>query len=458
MKILIVNPPIREWSEPNVFPLGLGYIAAVLQKEGHEVDVMDINAYRWSKKEVEDKIKTVEVDVVAIGGIITVYKYIKWFVDIFKNYHPDAKIIVGGPAGSSIPKIVLENNPVEVVNIGEGEETIKELVYTFEHNLDLSNVNGIWYKDENGNIVQNELRKPIDNLDEIPLPAWDLFPMEIYLENPIGAINQNKWIDGSGNDEVPFSMNICASRGCPYKCIYCYHDFMGYTYRHRSAKNVMDEIKILYHRYGVKYFHFIDDEFVMDVKFAYEFCNRFKDFMNEVGEHISWGSSGRVNLMTEDMIATMADSGCELIGYGIESGSQTILNSIKKQVTVEQAKNAILFTNKHLGWAGASFMIGYPEETRETIQETIDFCKEVDLTPEVIFFLTAYPGTELYNIALGEGKIKDEEEYILSLGEQGERVQINFTDFSDDELMQIQKEMIDELNAWNKVKHIENNA
>jgi len=157
--------------------------------------------------------------------------------------------------------------------------------------------------------------------------------------------------------------------------------------------------------------------------------------------------------LSEDLITTMADAGCVLIGYGIESGSQKMLDLIKKKVTVKQAKDAIILTKKYLGWADCSLMIGYPGETKDTIRETIDFCKELDLAPEVIFFLTPYPGTELYSIALKQGKIKDEENYMLGLGEQGEKIRVNFTDFNDNELYKIQENMIKELKAWNKVKH-----
>ena len=289
-------------------------------------------------------------------------------------------------------------------------------------------------------------------MDTLPWPAWDLFPKDIYLRNPIGALNRNKWIDGEANGTVPLSMNINGTRGCPYKCIYCYHDFMGKGYRHRSAENIIKEMKFLHDRYGVKYFHFIDDEYCLKKDFVYEFCKKVKrEFNNE----ITWGCAGRVNLMTEDLIATMVDAGCVLIGYGIESGSQKMLDAMKKAATVEQAKEAVRLTQKYLGWADCSFMIGTPGENRETIQETIDFCKEMELTPEVIFFTTPYPGTELYRMALAQGKIKDEEEYILNLGEQGEKIRVNFSELSNGELFDAQEYMIKELNAWNKIKHPE---
>lgn len=436
-------------------PLGLGYIAAVLLQEGHSVEVFDINAYRWDKREVENKIREAKFDIAGIGGIITTYTYVKWLVSILKKNHPDKKIVVGGSVGSSIPKTMLEKNPVDIVCIGEGEETIKELMSVLEKNEDLFKVKGIWFKDNSNRIYKTQKRPPIRDLDSIPFPAWDLFPMDIYLKNPVGAPNRNKWIDGSGTENEILSMNIYGTRGCPYKCIYCYHDFMGQGYRHRSPESILREIKILYEKYEIPYFHFIDDEFVMDKSFIYEFCKLIKTFNKEIGHKITWGCAGRGNLMTEDLIVKMADAGCVLIGYGIETGSQKMLDLIKKKVTVEQAKNAIRLTKRHLGWADTSFMIGYPGETRESIQETIDFCKELYLTPEVIFFLTPYPGTELYSMALQQGKIKDEEQYFLELGEQGEKVRINFTNISDEELYKIQTEMINELGAWNKLKHPE---
>ncbi len=455
MKMLLINPPIREWSKPNVFPLGLGYIASVLLQEKYEVEILDINAFRWDKSEVESKIKEAEFDVVGIGGIITTYRYIKWITSVLKKHHPTKKIIVGGSVGSSIPEIMLTKNPVDVVCTGEGEETIKELIKALETNGDLSRVKGIWYKDDTGRINKTEKRFPAKNMDVIPFPAWDVFPIEIYLKNPVGAPNRNKWIDGSSDETVPLSMNLCATRGCPYQCVYCYHDFMGQGYRNRTARNVIQEIEILYSNYNVGYFHFIDDEFVMKGDFVFEFCSLMKDIMDRNNHKLTWGCSGRVNLMDEKLVATMAASGCVLIGYGIESGSQKMLDLIKKKVSVEQTRESVRLTQKYLGWADCSFMIGYPGETEETIKETVDFCKELDLTPEVIFFLTPYPGTELYQMALQQGKIKDEEEYILGLGEQGERISVNFTDYSDEELYNIQEDMISELKAWNKVKHTE---
>ncbi len=452
MKILLINPLIREWAKPNCLPLGLGYIASVLREAGHEVEVMDINVFRWNEVEIEERIIKADFDVAGIGAIITVYDRVKKLISIIKKHHSQKKIIIGGSVGTSIPHIILEKTGADIVCIGEGEITIKEIIKALLNHSDLSGIDGIWYKDGNGLIHKNKNRAPIKDLETIPFPAWDLFPMNIYIKNSVGAPNRNKWIDGSTKNNSVLSMNLSTTRGCPYKCIYCYHDFMGQIYRYRPIENIINEMKILYDKYKVRYFHFVDDQFVLKKKFVYDFCKAVKvEFNNEV----MWGCTGRGNLMTEDLIVSMVDAGCVLIGYGIESGSQRMLDIMKKGVTVDQAKEAIRLTKKHLGWADCSFMIGTPGETRETIKETINFCKELDLKPEVIFFMTPYPGTELYQMALEQGKIIDEEEYILNLGEQGEKIRINFTDISDEELYRIQIDMINELDAWNKLKHPE---
>lgn len=454
MKILLINPPVREWAKPNVFPLGLGYIAAILLRNNHRVEVMDINAFRWDRNEVENRIRDCEFDAAGIGGIITTYRYVKWLISIIKKYHPDKKIIIGGSIGTSIPRLMLERNPVDVICIGEGEETIAELIPALEKNGDLSQVKGIWYKGPSGEIKRTPARAPIKDLVSLPFPAWGLFPIDIYLKNPVGAPNRNKWVDGSADTEV-LSINLNGARGCPYKCIYCYHDFMGQGYRTRSAGNIISEIEFLYNKYGVTYFHFTDDEFVINKSFIYELCGKFKDLMRKTGAKLAWGCAGRVNLMDEMLISSMVSAGCVSIGYGIESGSQKILDLIKKQVTVKQAKDAVRLTQKYIGWADCSFMVGYPGETEDTIQETIDFCQELGLTPEVIFFLTPYPGTELYAMAVEQRKITDEEQYILQLGEQGEKINVNFTEYSNEELSSVKERMVNELKAWNKLKHPE---
>jgi radical SAM superfamily enzyme YgiQ (UPF0313 family) len=453
MKLLLINPPIREWSLPNVFPSGLGYLAAVLRQRNPdwEIQVYDINALRPSPEEIERAIAASDADVFGIGGLVTIYRIIKDLIQTVRRLHPDKPIMAGGSCATSVPHVMMDKTPVDYLCIGEGENTVSELLDALQGKRDPGSVNGIWRREPGGAARPTAPRAPITDLDALPFPRWDLFPMDVYCENPIGAVNLNKWDDGSimTDDIHRRSMNVLSSRGCPYHCTFCYHDFMGVKYRFRSAENIVAEIAELKNRYNVQYIHFIDDCFIINKANVRRFC----DIMVRENMGITWGCAGRVNIMTEEMLVRMKEAGCVFIGYGIESGSQTILDRIKKKVTVEQAKQAIRWTQKHLGWADASFIAGLPGETHQTIRETIDFCKELNLAPEVIFFATPYPKTALYDLAMEQGKIPDEEAHVLSLGEQGEKVRINFTDFSDAELTRLKEDMVRELGAWNKKIH-----
>lgn len=450
MKVLLINPAIREWAKPNCFPSGLGYLAAMLTRAGHDVEVFDMNATRPAYEDFLNFIAESDYDIAGVGGIITIYKTIKRIVADLKRLHPDRPVMMGGSCATSAPHVMMAHTPADFLCIGEGEFTVPELVGAIGSGGDLSKVKGVWFRGADGKPVAGQPRPVIKDLDALPFPRWELFPMEAYCVNPIGAVNVNKWLDGgAAAADAPRSMNLTPSRGCAYKCTFCYHDFMGAGFRHRSARNIYEEIMAIREMYDIHYFHFTDDCFITNRKNVLEFC----DILLRENAGIEWGCAGRVNLMTEPLVARMREAGCILLGYGIESGSQKVLDLMKKKATVGQAKNAIRLTQKYMGWADCSFIVGMPGETRETIRETIDFCKDVNLNPEVIFFATPYPGTELYEIAMKAGKIPDEEAYLLTLGEQGEKVRFNFTDFTDGELTEIKENLVLELDAWNKVKH-----
>ena len=413
------------------------------------MDMLDINAYRYSKDEVVTILKEKHPNLILTGGIITVYSYLKWLTSQLKVLFPGIPVMIGGSVSTSIPEIALSTLAVDIACIGEGEITTVEVADCIEHGKELASVKGIYYR-QNGKIFRNETRKPIKDLDSIPFPAYDLFPMEIYANNPVGYVNKDKWGDGSRiSDSVPKSMNIGVTRGCPYSCRFCYCDYLGPGYRHRSAQHVLKEMDFLNDEYGVTYFLWADDEPMINKKFIHEFC----DLMIKSKRDYQFALAGRVNLVDEMMLTGLKNAGCNMVAYGIESGSQKILDAMNKQVTVEQAKNAVKLTKKIFGDADCSFMIGYPGETDETIQETIDFCKELDLAPEVIFFATPYPGTELYEYAKKLGLIGHEVEYVSGLWEQGERIAVNFTDWTDEELFRKRETMIEELKAWNKNRH-----
>jgi radical SAM superfamily enzyme YgiQ (UPF0313 family) len=196
MKVLLVNPPIREWAKPNCFPEGLGILASCLKKAGHDVEALDINAHRYTKEKVVEIIGKSDYDLIGMGGLITVYGYMGWFADICKQLHPGKPVILGGNAVTPIPHLIMKNTRADIACIGEGEETLVEVADAIENKRPFKGIPGIWYRNKDGTIINNDARKAIADLDTIPWADRDMFPTEIYVNNSVGTINSRKWIDG----------------------------------------------------------------------------------------------------------------------------------------------------------------------------------------------------------------------------------------------------------------------
>ena len=426
MKILLINPPVRVNEPPRHIPIGLGIIANVLLSEGHEVKILDINAERLSNSEVKEKIDLKsKYEIIGTGGLITTYKYLKWLIPELKNYNPNSKIVVGGGVVTERPTLLLSRTPADIAVIGEGEITMTEIVSALEKNSSLETVKGIAYKKENRQIQVNPARPLIKELDNLPFPAYDLFPIDVYLHNVSHATVIGKKTE----------MSMITGRGCPYNCNYCYHIF-GRGARTRSVDNVIEEIRYLMEKYKVESIALLDETFTLNKKRVMEFCSKM--LLEKID--IPWTCLARVNLVDREMLKKMKQAGCYRVGYGIESGSQQILDNMNKKVTVEQAKKAIKLTRSTGLVCGTTFMFGYPGESLETIKETVYFCKQLLIAPS-FFFTTPYPGTKLYKEVKDRiiKKYGDEEKFIEVLGDVSEFT-INLTDFSDEELFKLKEE------------------
>lgn len=445
MKILLINPAIRSWAKPNWVPLGLAYIAGSLIRDAHEVDVLDLNACR---EELDLKLpgrSLSSYDLIGITGLLTSLQNIRGLVKECRQLNPTAQIVLGGPGPSYAPKIFMEHAEPDVIVVGEGEEAICEIADAITYsNSDYSKITGIWWRDIDGEMMVNPPREPMceEDMDHI-WPARHLLPMTKYIHNPLGARNKRKWLDGLPTEQHVCCTNLVASRGCPYQCIYCAKDFSGTRHRRRSVDNVVDEITYLRREYDIDYVNFADDEWMADPKWSLAFCDQMilKDPL------VQWGATGRVNLVTEELLKRMELARCIQVGLGLESGSQKMLDSMRKGVTVAQAEEAVRMIQDILGPDGlnCSFMVGLPGETEETMDETLQFCKRLSIRPDAIFFATPYPGTALYRQALSKGLIANELEYVLSLGEQGDKIACNCSDLSDALLREKRDAMMKEL-------------
>lgn len=425
MKVLLINPLMSE--EARFFPLGLGYIAQVLLKSGHHVTVLDINAYKWNKDEVKARIASSDFDIAAITALITQYPYVKWLSKVIREVNPPARIIVGGGLASSIPQMLLERTDVDIAVIGEGEVTSRELIESIDANERLEGVRGICFK-ENNRIYQTAPREYIVNLDEIPFPARSLFPMEIYLQSSVFSLRTT--FDSSAR-----TTNLITSRGCPYGCVYCYHGIFGRKFRARTPDNITEEIKELQKEHKVNSLMFNDDTFVIDRERVLSLCDKL------TGENsgISWTCNGRANLMDEELLGKMKKAGCKLISYGIESGNQKILDALNRKTTVEQIKRAIELTWKVGIIPHAYLMVGMFGETKDTIQDTVNLCKELKVG-QGIGYVTLFPGTPLLTMAVEAGKVDDFEELIEGSNLNPSVLSVNLTDMTDKELIKLRNE------------------
>lgn len=422
-KVMFIHPPVREDDTPNNVPIGLGWMASVLQNEGHEVEILDINAWRYPKEQVVDILRTrgKDVDLFGISGMVTVYNYTKWLHGVLKQMYPDKMIVDGGAGPTSIPHIYLKNG-ADVAAVGEGELTMLDLAEVVQNVGDLGKVEGIVWK-QDGTIITNPPREAIQNLDELPIPAWELFPMEdIYLKNNILK-----------RYNFARSTNLLASRGCPFRCNFC-HDGFGERTRWFSSDYMMDHIKYLIEKYKVEYIRFDDETFVGNRKRTIEFCQRMID--EQLG--IKWGCTGRVNVMNEELLQLMKAAGCIDINYGIESGSQRMLNSMQKDATVEQAEKSLALTRRVGITPVVSLMVGGPGENRETIREQVTFCDRNNLRVDHLFICTPTPRTGFYTMLMQQGRIKDEEKFVEELSTRGDfwaNVMINMTELTDEDLI-----------------------
>ncbi len=419
MKVLLINPKIRMWLKPTHPPLGLGYIAAVLRENKIDVEILDINAYRYSDDDVKKLLKEKEYDMVGMGGIITVYKEIKWLCDAVKETKPKVPILVGGSL-YDVCELVLEKIKADYVVMGEAEYTFLDVAKEISKGKkDFSKIPGLAYR-KGKEIIFTEKRKGMQNLDEIPFPAYDLLNMEIYLNNQI---------DGNFS-KYKRSISISSTRGCAYACRFCRKSFKEYGYRWRSVDNVIAEIKMLKKKYNIDFINFNDDLFILQKKRAMEFCEKYK----ASGLNIEWSALSRVNVVDEELLKAMGDAGCIRVAYGIESGSQKILDEMNKMVKIEQAKTAVSLTRKAGMFANCTFIVGMPGETEETIQETVDFCKELGI-PATLFYMNAYPGTSVFEEVKDKLLAKyDLEEYILKL-EDATGFVMNFTKMTDEQFI-----------------------
>lgn len=366
-----------------------------------------------------------------MGCIVTGYKYVKKYCDMIKK-HKDALIIVGNSVATSIPKILMNNTKADIGVMREGDITIVELLNSIENNISLNEVKGIFYKDNNKIIFTKE-RELIQNIDELSMIKYDLFDMNVYIEKCKYNVVEPYPIPF---DEIRV-LPINTARGCPYNCTFCYHVFKGKKYRYRSVENIGNEINFLKKKYDINYVLFFDELTLHSKKRANDVSEYFLD--NNI--NIFWGADCRSDLLGKndlDLALKLKESGCMFLGYSLESADDEILKAMNKHLTVDD----FIIQTKILKKAGivpsTSLVIGYPQETPKTLQKTYDCCYECEIYPSTGYLLPQ-PSTPMYEYALKNNKITDEEDYLLKIGDRQDFT-VNLTNMKQKEIENIVKE------------------
>jgi len=386
MKILLTEPPMPTNTTPSP-PLGLAYLAACLEQEQHEVKIIDPVLFKYKLRHIQREIKKFNPDAVGVSAM-TPYIYDAFsIIEYAKKNNPNCLTILGGPHPTLLSRETLEENKyLDVVVRGEGEITITELIR--KNNVDTwKNVKGITWRN-NEKIIYNPERELIENLDELPLPAYHLLSMDKYKVKSFEIDMFEK------RGQQYFTM--FTSRGCPLNCAFCSScRIWGRKWRCRSPEKVLEELKLLVYKYNKKVIKFIDDSFTLNADRAKKICKLIKD----EGLDISLVCITRVDNFDEEMALALKNAGCFLIFFGIESGVQETLDFLGKGFTLQQAEKAVSIAKKLGLEASSGFIIGVPGETTEKIHQTIHFARKLNLRSPKIFILTPFPGTKIYDIA-----------------------------------------------------------
>lgn len=410
------------------FPYGIGSIAAVLENNGFEVKVLDVQAEQIEKEEVAERIKNTDFDILGISAFSTQYNRVRELADFVKTNLKEKIIVVGGALATHSAKLTIETTLVDFCVIGEGEKTIIDLLSNLDN---YENVKGIAFKKDNQIIFTPE-RPYIENLDDLPRPAYHLFPIEKYLK--YNSVAGGYGLKSKRRFRRPLrAMSLITQRGCPYRCGFCSRNFSGA--RFMSAKRVIEEIKFLKEKYNLECIHISDELFLTSKARVEEFLPMIKDLK------ITWFCQGRVNLVNEELLKKMKDAGCVCIGYGIESGSQRILDDMKKDTTIKQIEDAMLMAKRINLHVKVQLIFGYPGEDENSVQETIDLFKRVKHPARRFNYIVPLPGSEIYEDALAEGRIKDEAEYLkqVEVGGGHHKVLVNYTPWPDERVMEMKK-------------------
>lgn len=410
MKILLINPycyPEVSAGNLNKFltpmpPIGLAYLLAAIEKSNHTPLFYDDLLEKGDNKKLRKILLELAPQMIGIPVYSSpvVYRF-QEIVRMIRELLPETIIQTGNLHANYFAREVLQKKEVDIVVKGEGEETICEIADALSNGLPLSTVKGLLYRDKEGKIIETENRPYNCDLDSLPFPAWQLMPYKKYNINELGKIASTGTF-------------VLGSRGCPFGCEFCSLLIQGKKRRVRSKENICAEIEWLIEKFNYKSFHFIDATWPINkaegMAFAQEIIKR------GLHKKIVWGTETRLDVVDEELLSELYKAGCRKVMYGIESGSQVILDQVSKKNDLGKVRQVIAWSHKHKLSPAGFFIIGLPGETKADIEKTIELALSLDLHFAKFSGFVPYPGTPLYekllqDNALPKNKLTDWNSY-----------------------------------------------
>ncbi len=407
MNWLLINPTQHFL---NMFPLGVAYVSSALKAAGINVRILDLafvcDDCEDTRAALAGAMADGSIDIIGIGGLYAEYRRIAQIISWCREANPKARVVAGNGVVSCDPVLMLPALGADFAVIGEGEETAVALTRALENGTDLREVQNIAFRDADGSVVVTPERKTYIDLDLIPMPDYEGFQVERYIDlRPETIYYGFSFMDNYRG------LPILASRSCPLSCTFCYHA-VG-SYRRRSFDHFFDEVAYLVEKYNVNSLQIYDDLFAVKKERVVEFCERIKKY------NLLWHVSLRVqnigpHMIDQSVLALMRDAGCRMIGLGLESASAKVLASMKKKITREQISTAIeLITRANINFQG-NFIFGDRAETAETANETLDWWRRHRAYVVQTDPIWVFPGTELYAQGKADGRIPDDRTYLAS--------------------------------------------
>ena len=430
-KVAFVRPPnlqkSGQWKKQGVIrcPLNLALMASFVRERGkYDCCIVDFEITQASTPgEMAEIVLAESPKYICITTLTPRYPTVVRMAEEIKRLAPAATVIVGGPHVTGLPQNALYDS-ISYGIIGEGEEALLEILDTLEEGSDVSGIKNLIYR-HNEEVVVNESRPFIKNLDELPPPAWDLMTLEEYLDPA--------YFEGS-------HVALFSERGCPWDCSFCASrvTWKG-KLRSRSVENVMDEIRYIVKVLGINNLMFWDDTFAANKKRAIDICNR----IIEEKLKINYTVQIRADSVTEDLAVALRDSGCAFAAIGVESGNEIILSRIGKKETRVHFEKAVAIMKKVGLPIIASYIIGLPGDTHETIEETISFAFELDADQSKFMILAPYPGTRVYDLAVQKSLADPDSFEQMEALNYYDSVAINLSEVTDHDLIRYQDEAYD---------------